>query len=53
LNEIDLKMLKQWARRNLTSDNALRIAILCQPDEVSLSAFVEMAVAWDRMMTSR
>ena len=51
--EIDLKMLKQWVRSHLPSDEALRIAILCQPDEVSLSAFVELAVAWDRMMISR
>jgi hypothetical protein len=37
---------------HLSSDDAVRKAILSQPDEMALSAFVELAASWDRMMIS-
>jgi hypothetical protein len=37
---------------HLSSDDAVRKAILSQPDEVSLPAFAELAAFWDRVMTS-
>jgi len=49
---VNLKNLKSWVRMRLPADDAVRKAILSQPDEMSLSAFVELAASWDRMMTS-
>jgi hypothetical protein len=37
---------------HLSTDDAVRKAILSQPDDMALSAFVELAACLDRMMIS-
>lgn len=49
---VNLRELKSWVRIHLPADDAVRKAILSQPDEMSASAFLEIAVSWDRMMMS-
>jgi len=49
---VNLQNLKSWARIHLPADDAVRKAILSQPDEMPRSAFMELAISWDRMMTS-
>jgi hypothetical protein len=49
---VNLEKLKSWVRIHLPADDAVRKAILSQPNDVSVFAFVELAISWDRMMTS-
>jgi hypothetical protein len=49
---VNLERLKSWVRIHLPADDAVRKAILSQPDDMSVSAFVELATSWDRMMAS-
>jgi hypothetical protein len=49
---VNLKRLKSWVRIHLPADDAVRKAILSQPDDMSVPAFIELAASWDRMMAS-
>ena len=52
-NVVDFRGVKAWAHRALKPDDPLREAVLCQPDMLSASEFVELAALLDRMMVSR
>ena len=50
---VKLDELKSWARRHLTPNDAVRLAIESQSDRVSAEEFVVLFKAWDLMMASR
>lgn len=50
---VKLDELKSWARRHLTPNDAVRLAIESQPDQVSVEEFLVLFEAWDLMMATR
>jgi hypothetical protein len=49
MEHVTLSMLKVWARTRLTPGSPVRLAIECQPDQVSPEDFLVLLKAWDLM----
>ena len=50
---VNLQHLKSWARRKLAENDAVRVAIESQPDEVGFEEFLVLFKSWDLMLATR
>lgn len=53
MEHVKLDKLKSWARRWLTPNDAVRLALESQSDQVPAEEFLVLFKAWDLMMASR
>ena len=53
MEHVELSELKTWARKRLPQDDAVRLGIESQPDQVSLEEFIVLLKAWDLIAGTR